>query len=311
MPGRTCVVCARETPEASLEQARVRSNVRVFRAEKFAIWRCSSCRSIHAQDEVDLPSYYAKYPFHDLPLDWRLAVMYRNLLGRLRRAGLERSHRILDYGCGGGHLVRFLSKAGYDARGFDEYSPRFSDRSVLESRYDCIVSQDVIEHVAAPHTLLDEFKRLTNETALIAVGTPNASAIDLARPEDFVHTLHAPYHRHILSKDALISAGERQGWSLARFYPTMYSNTRLPFLNEAFYLYYTRITDDTLDALLEPVRVGALLVRAPLTLFWGLFGYFFARGTDVMAVFKKQPSTRPAQTQGKNARQELPFSAGV
>ena len=287
MPGRTCVVCARETPSAAVEHTRVRSNVRVFRNEKFGIWRCSSCASIHAEEEVDLGFYYAQYPFHELPMDWRLRSLYRNLLARLRQAGLRPSHKILDYGCGGGHLVRYLSSAGYSARGFDEYSPRFSDRSVLDDRYDCIVSQDVIEHVATPHALLAEFAQLTAPGALIAVGTPNAAAIDLSRPEDFVHTLHAPYHRHILSRDALITAGRQQGWSLERFYPTMYSNTRLPFLNEKFYLFYTRITDDTLDALLEPVRVGALLLRAPLTLFWGLFGSFFSRGTDVMAVFRK------------------------
>ena len=288
MPSRACVLCGGETPEAAVEQTRVRSNVRVFRNEEFAIWRCMNCGSIHAKDEVDLGHYYAKYPFHDLPLDWRLHNMYRSLLGRLRSAGLKPSDKILDYGCGGGLLVQFLAKNGYRVQGFDEYSTRFGDRRVLDQSYDCIVSQDVIEHVAAPHALLDEFARLTNPGGLIALGTPNASAIDLSRPEDFVHALHAPYHRHILSKNALIAAGEQQGWALARFYPTMYSNTRVPFLNEAFYRFYARIADDTLDALLEPIRVGALLLRTPVTLFWGFFGYFFARGTDVMAVFRRQ-----------------------
>ena len=266
----------------------MRSNVRVFRNDEFAIWRCKNCGSIHARDEVDLAYYYAKYPFHDLPLDWRLSrhvpksalapaeggpeAVAQDPRLRLRR----RTFR-----------AQFLAKNGYRVQGFDEYSSRFGDRRVLDDRYDCIVSQDVIEHVAAPHALLGEFKQLTNPGALIAVGTPNASAIDLSRPEDFVHTLHAPYHRHILSRDALIAAGEQQGWSLARYYPTMYSNTLVPFLNETSIVFYARIADDTLDALLEPIRVGALLLRAPITLFWGFFGSFFARGTDVMAVFRK------------------------
>ena len=42
-----------------------------------------------------------------------------------------------------------------------------------------------------------------------------------------------------------------------------------------------------LDSLMEPVRVGALLLRTPVTLFWGFFGYFFSRHTDVMAVFRR------------------------
>lgn len=288
MTTRVCVVCERETPEGALEEAAVHSNVRVFRAESFVLWRCPHCRSLHARDEVDLAHYYAQYPFHDLPVDWRLRAMYGKQLGRLRDAGVECKARILDYGCGGGHFVKFLRSEGYtNVTGFDEYSPQYGDKSVLAETYDCILSQDVIEHVASPHELLVEFERLTRKGAVIALGTPNAANISLSHAEDYEHTIHAPYHRHILSKDALLDAGKRAGWQLQRFYPTMYSNTRVPFLNERFYLYYIRLTDGTLDSLMEPVRTGALLARAPLTLFWGLFGSFFSRGTDVMAVFRR------------------------
>jgi SAM-dependent methyltransferase len=272
-----------------VEQASVPSNVRVFSSEKFAYWRCRHCGSIHARDEVDLAHYYLRYPFHDLPSDWRFNAMHTRQLARLRRAGLERSHKILDYGCGSGHFVRFLRAKGYSrARGFDEYREQYKDRSVLGERYDCIVSQDVIEHVSSPNVLLDELGSATEDRAIIAIGTPNASAIDLGRPRDFVHAIHAPYHRHILSRDALIDAGRRHGLALSRFYSTMYTNTRVPFLNEAFYRYYGRILDDTLDVATEPVHVGALLLRLPLTLFWGFFGSFFSRHTDVMAVFRKR-----------------------
>jgi SAM-dependent methyltransferase len=281
-----CAVCERETAEK--EATRVRSNVRAFRGETFAYFRCEHCGTIHARDDVDLPHYYARYPFHGLAMDWRLAAMYARQLARLTHAGVERSHRILDYGCGGGQLVQYLRSQGYEnVRGYDQYSSEYGDQSVLDDRYDCIVSQDVVEHVAEPHVLLGEFHRLTRPGAVIAVGTPSADAIDLGRPEAFVHTLHAPYHRHILSKSSLVSAGRRQGWELSRYYSTMYSNTRVPFLNEAFYLYYTRITDGTLDALMEPVRVGALLLRAPLTLFYGFFGSLLSRHTDVTAVFRR------------------------
>jgi hypothetical protein len=42
-----------------------------------------------------------------------------------------------------------------------------------------------------------------------------------------------------------------------------------------------------LDALIEPPKVAPLILRFPLTLFWGLFGYFFSEETDVMAVFAR------------------------
>jgi 2-polyprenyl-3-methyl-5-hydroxy-6-metoxy-1,4-benzoquinol methylase len=288
MPAPVCNVCGVQSTGTE-EHTRVRSNVRAFRDEKFGYWRCANCASIHASEEVDLAHYYARYPFHGLAMDWRLRAMYARQVARLVAAGVKRSHRILDYGCGGGQLVRYMRSLGFDdVRGYDEYSAEYGDKRVLEDQYDCIVSQDLIEHVAEPHQILTRFQELTRPGAIVAVGTPSAGAIDLARAEEFVHTIHAPYHRHILSKDALVSAGERQGFRLDRYYSTMYSNTHVPFLNEAFYFFYTRITDGTLDALMEPVRVGALLLRAPITLFWGLFGYFFSRHTDVMAVFRRR-----------------------
>jgi len=286
----TCVVCERETPASSVEEASVNSNVRAFSKESFALWRCPHCKSIHARDDVDLGHYYAQYPFHNIKMDWMLHAMYTNQLARLRRAGLDRSHKILDYGCGSGHFVQFLQSEGYEnVRGFDEYSDTYKDRSALDDRYDCIVSQDVIEHVPSPHALLTEFERLAKDGALIAIGTPNASAIDLKRPTDFVHTIHAPYHRHILSREALVESGGKHGMKLDRFYPTMYTNTPVPFLNEAFYNYFTRFTDGTLDATVErPFGAMLLLVlMAPITLFIGLFGAFFSRHTDVMAVFRR------------------------
>jgi 2-polyprenyl-3-methyl-5-hydroxy-6-metoxy-1,4-benzoquinol methylase len=240
---------------------------------------------------VPLDRYYQSYPFHDLPTDARLRILYSNQLARLRRAGLARWHRVLDYGCGDGGFVWFLQGEGYErAEGYDPYCEEFAHKTVLDRHYDFIVSQDCLEHVESPLTLLELLDNLTHPGGVIMIGTPDASAIDLARPGEFIHTIHAPYHRHILSRRALIDAGHQLGWQLEQFYPTMYANTRVPFLNERFYLYYLSLTDGALDALVEPVRIAPLLKRLPRTLFYGFFGSFLSRHTDIAAVFRKSRS---------------------
>jgi len=279
-----CPICG--LSGAASEQARVRSNLRAFANETFAVWRCAGCRSLHARDEVDLAHYYAKYPFHTGAVDWRMRAMYDNLLRRLRWVGLTRDQSVLDYGCGGGHFVRHLNDRGYRAVGFDEYTAAQRRPELLDATYDFVLCQDVIEHVPDPKALVAKFDELLRPGGTLALGTPNASAIDLTRPEDFVHALHLPFHRHILSKAALVSLGDPLGWSLVRYFPSMYNNTLVPFINPRFMLYYLRCFDNNLDLGFEAPRFSARLL-SPVAAFWAFLGWLFPPETDVMAVFRK------------------------
>jgi 2-polyprenyl-3-methyl-5-hydroxy-6-metoxy-1,4-benzoquinol methylase len=280
-----CVVCrARRTLGA--EHALVRSNVRRFTSERFAVWRCGSCASIHADQEIDLAPYYRAYPMHSVDLDWRARAAYRVQLRRLVSAGFRRDHSLLDYGCGSGAFVQFLWKAGYrHSVGYDSYNPAFAEERLLGGQYDCVLSQDVLEHVEDPWTLLGVLRRLLAPGGLLAIGTPNASAIDLTRPEAYVHTLHQPYHRHIFSKTALLEIGASFGLSLLRYHPRSYINSAIPFINHRFLIHYLRCQDNTFDAAFEPVR-PSLRLLSPFGLFWGLLGSLIAPDTDVMALYR-------------------------
>lgn len=284
---RICNVCDPDgVTVAEPETASVKPNIRRFQHERFAVWRCPRCRSIHAQEPVDLDAYYRGYPFLSATMDWRARAMYDNQLARLKRAGLTRTARILDYGCGSGNFVRYLKSRGYaEATGYDAYAAEFGDAAVLEQRYDCIISQDVIEHVDAPWELLRTFARLAKPDAIVAIGTPDADVLDLARADDFKHTLHLPFHRHILSARALLEAGERLGWRLSRYYPTMYANTLVPFINSRFGFHFMRCGDDTIDVLFSAIDFKNPKLWTLTTLYYGVFGYFHAPRTDVMAVF--------------------------
>jgi 2-polyprenyl-3-methyl-5-hydroxy-6-metoxy-1,4-benzoquinol methylase len=281
-----CNICGAGRTQ-SCQTAMVRCNVRRFRDESFEVWRCDRCASIHASEPVDLDHYYQGYPIFGASLDWKVNAIYGNLLRRLRSAGLTTEHRILDHGCGNGLRVRFLQNQGYThATGYDPYTEPFSDRTALQQQYDCVISQDVIEHADEPVALLAEFARLAKPGGIISVGTPDAAVLDLADPENYVHALHQPYHRHMLSSQALLEAGQKLGWNLERYYSTMYNNTLFPFINPRFFLHYVRCLDDVWDLAVEPIRFNSIKLYTPVTLFFALFGYFFDRHTDIMAVFK-------------------------
>jgi 2-polyprenyl-3-methyl-5-hydroxy-6-metoxy-1,4-benzoquinol methylase len=285
--------------DGSVEEGIVRSNVRRFRNETFRLWRCPHCLGIHATDEVDLAHYYASYPFHSYPkVDWVARAMLANQLFRLRRAGLSKHHRILDYGCGGGAFVEFLRENGYEhAVGFDEYCERYRDRSVLDAEYDLVLSQDVIEHVPEPWDLLREFDRLIRPGGLVVIGTPNSEDVDLEDAEASVHALHQPYHRHIMSKRLVSTLAEPLGWELVRYYRTMFTNTLIPGANLRFIEHYLRINDDTADLGMEPIHFENPKFWCFKTFYLALFGYFNAPELAFMAIYRaKQKVAQLADT---------------
>ena len=295
----TCCICKTDhsgSPDVHLTS--IRSNVRRFADEEFAIWRCPSCRSIHARDEVDLDHYYEFYPFFAQELDWAVRCGYRILLRRLKKAGLEPGQRILDYGCGSGLLAEFLREKGYDAVGYDPYNSEHNDRTLLEVRYDCVIAQDVIEHAPDPLDMLRTLDSLAQGGAMIAIGMPNAGGINLYKPEKHLFPLHQPYHRHIFSINALLAAvrGDSEGsaedkdkklsWRLERYHSTPYTNMPVPFLSLSFLHHYFKCFDNNLDLVFErPLRSFKLWLN-PWTYVLAFAGYFFCDDADIVAIFR-------------------------
>ena len=281
-----CVVCG--DARAPSETAEVASNVRAFRGESFAVWRCAGCRSIHARDEVDLDRYYAGYPMHGDGGGAAMRAFFGVQRRRLRAAGLADGASVLDYGCGAGAFVRYLADRRVTAAGYDAYATAYADRTALARSYDAVVVQDVIEHVADPAALLAELDALVRPGGLVLIGTPDADAIELGRVRRYTHALHAPYHRHILARGELVRRGEARGWSLVRLYRSHYANTLRPFLNARFVHHYLRTRDGTLDAALDPPRPSVRLLVDPRTYVLGLFGALAPPREDICAVFRKR-----------------------
>ena len=295
----TCIIC--EETSSQVEESAVRSNCRKFGEELFRIWRCPKCLSVHATDDCDLAEAYRDYPYHlvgtQSSTQFLLNAGYRNLLARLCKVGFTRQHKLLDYGCGSGSFLRYARSKGYNVEGFDEYSEHFSDTRVIQTQYDFVLSQDVIEHVLDPWEHLSTLSKLTVPGGIVAIGTPNAELVDMRNPVKLIHALHQPYHRHLFSKRALVSLGERLNWTFVRSYAKMYAETLLPGMNGRFFDFYTQLGDNTLDFALEPLHLNILKLYSPIGLFWAFFGYFFVPEDSLMVVY------RTAQ------RQALPRSA--
>jgi SAM-dependent methyltransferase len=159
------------------------------------------------------------------------------------------------------------------AEGYDPYSEEFGDASVLDRRYDFVTVQDVLEHVDDPRALVDEMKNYVAPGGCIAISTPNADAIDLHNPLDQVGPLHQPYHRHILSAAELQRLALEGDLQIAAFCKDLSSDTRVPVVNWAFLLRYSKSAGGCLDGLCDPVSSQLNhIVAHPSLIFWSLFG---------------------------------------
>ncbi len=291
LPGERRTICKLCDDPGTLEDAsevvEVNCNVRRFADRRFTVWRCENCRSIHSRDIFDLADYYRDYPFQrqrpNLP--WRL--ISRNYLRRLRAVGLTRQGSLLDYGCGSGLLVSWLRGLKYhNVEGFDAYSNTFADQRALSRTYDFVVLQDVLEHVEDPAELLDKVVSVTNSGGLICIGTPNAEALDLGTPERYVHSLHQPYHLHMLSASVLRAFAEARGLEVERFHDVFYADTFVPFINVRFCHYYAGLFDNTLDLAFDRPRLTWRLLT-PQAVALALFGRLRPVRSEMMFLLRK------------------------
>lgn len=289
----SCLICHRFAKEEDDSAFAIfPCNVRAFREEKFQVWRCHQCGTIHCLDQVDLNQYYGQYPYADATLNLPFRLFYQKLCQELTQWGFSKKSLILDYGCGNGLLIQYLKEKGFiNAYGYDPYgaSHSFGNADVLEyAPFNYIILQDVIEHLDDPNPTLEQLDSLLAPGGYIFIGTPNAKRLDLTQPElsDYYNPIHVPYHRHIYTPETLIELVRPWGWEACHFFDRPYSDTRWFSLNTRSWNQYQRLLDGTLNAVFEPIKISTAL-KSPRFWWYALFGYWQSFHTEMAILFRK------------------------
>ena len=287
-PCRKCNLC--EKPDilnSSSETRKVFCHVRSHKEDSFTVWRCKNCHSLHSLEPVDLEFYYSDYPLKNHTLDFHTRIGYKNRIRLLESLGVKASDSIIDVGCGRGLFVSTLKQAGFkNVTGYDFFVPEYSDRSVLEKKYDVVVSYDVIEHVEDPEQFFHMLKNLLLPGGLLLITTPNADEISLqstpAQPE-----LSQPFHRHMFSQQALLRMGERMSLKVTNISKRSYFDTLTPGVNLRFMWTCLNMAGGMLDSAVESPQWGKIL-RNPKLVFLALFGYFFRMPGNMSVAFRAE-----------------------
>jgi SAM-dependent methyltransferase len=236
---------------------------------------------------VDLPLYYEGYPFAKHRLDFWSRVAYRKRTRQLIKQGIQKHHRILDYGCGAGVYVQYLRDQGFEhAVGYDPYVEAFADPARLQEQYDAVLAQDVIEHADDPDAMLQEILSSLKPNGLLYLGTPLANRISLRHHDRFAMSLHQPYHRHIFSLKAILQWTRHHGLRVTGISQRHCTDTLTPTVNTRFLHEFIRVGGNVVDVGFEPPPQD-LWKRHPKLLLFAFFGYFLSYRSELSAYFRK------------------------
>jgi SAM-dependent methyltransferase len=268
----------------------VRGNTRRFLGQQFPLWKCPQCLSIHSLAPVDFSDIYLDYPLNQRRLDVFARGTLGNLLRRLVRAGLKKSDTILDFGCGNGLFVQYLNERGYArVTGYDPYVKTYStlDR---QARFDCVVANDVIEHVDDPREMVGQCAGLSRPGGLVYIGTADSEPVDMRNLEPHVMRLHQPFHRILLTQAGFMSLALESGLEVLQTYRRSYMDTCMPFANYRFLDEFNAALGHDMDRALDPAA-GRIVARKPALLFYALFGYFMPSAYEPAVVLRKTHRT--------------------
>jgi SAM-dependent methyltransferase len=289
LPAVRCRICGYEPADPDPKEfGSIRGNTQRFCNALFRLWKCPRCLTLYSLDPVDYADIYADYPLNRRQMDHFARRSMANILRRLKRAGLGKTDKILDYGCGNGLFIRFLNEAGYpNVAGYDPYLPSYARLPAEQAPFDCVVNNDTVEHVDDPRGMIQQCKDLLRPGGLFYLGTADSEPVDLKNLEPEVMRLHQPYHRVLFTQETLKRLGTEAGFELVRAYRRSYFDTLTPPVNYRFLDELNKAVDNTLERALDPKDATRAILRTPRMWFFALFGYFFPTAYEPAVILRK------------------------
>ncbi len=268
-----CLACGYSTDHPRSDGlGKVCGNTLRFNKQEFHLWRCDSCGSLIALDEVDFDDIYKDYSLaQNNPI---LKYLLRALIKRFENKMLNKDDCILDYGCNEGALIDLLKERGFqNVSGYDPYNSRFD--SWPTKKFDWIISSHVIEHEADPAEHLKKCVQLLKAKGKILLDTPTADNIETFETK-YSGLLHQPFHRVILSRKGMEELASKSKLKVTDLRDGIF-NTKIPFMNASYMGKFGQTFEGRLDrfADLSVKQILIAYLKDPLLLFYGLFGYWF------------------------------------
>jgi len=157
--------------------------------------------------------------------------LQKKILNYLKR--FKSSGRILEVGCGKGHLLNLLKSLGYDCYGIepsptavqyaqDNYDLKIT-KGILQnvrfrrSEFDVIILVDVLEHLKHPQDITDTLKRYLKKDGIIIITTGDIKSINAKVFRSFWGYFSSWEHISFFNKSSISKLFSRNGFRMIEF----------------------------------------------------------------------------------------------
>ena len=180
--------------------------------------------------------------------------MPHDKLPRLQQAGVNVQSRILDVGCGAGHLLHSLKECGFEnTLGIDPFNAKKIEYSngltieqksiheITEGGWDLIMMNHSFEHVLDQHETLTQIKKLLTPSGVCMIRIPTVSSWAWDHyGVDWVQ-LDAPRHLFLHSQESMQFLADKVGFDLKE---TVYDSFAFQYWGSEQYLKDIPLNDE-------------------------------------------------------------------
>lgn len=225
--------------------------------ESFALVKCEKCTLVFTNprpDQDGIAKYYESdaYISHANKSKSLVDLAYKSA----RYITLRKKHkllssiatgkRLLDYGCGTGHFLKFMSDKNWEIKGVEpnelarkQAVSKTNDQvhqsiDSIRLEFDIITAWHVIEHV---HELEDTFKKLRkrlSEKGHLIIALPNFQSYDAEYYDDFWAGYDVPRHLYHFSQESFYTLALKRKLKIKEVIPMKFDSYYVSLLSENY-----------------------------------------------------------------------------
>lgn len=152
--------------------------------------------------------------------------------------------RLLDYGCGTGQFLQYMSEVGYHCSGVEinegarEKASKFGEVHAslepLSGSFDAITLWHVLEHVYDLPALLSAFKKLLDHEGTLLIAVPNPESPDAVHYGSHWAAWDVPIHVHHFTKKSMSVLMEANGFEVVDVLPMKLDSYYISLLSQQY-----------------------------------------------------------------------------